>query len=163
MMYLSGWLLAMVVAIVHILIRRVKGAPRRLEIFLLYQMVFTIGLAGLFGFVGHSFFYQRTAQGIGWPPHKQFQFELAATELGWAIAGLLAIFIRKPIFWFGICLCPAALFLLAGGQHMIEMLSVGNYAAGNVWAGLADFLAPITWAVLFVWYLLSTRASHPVA
>lgn len=157
MVFLTGWILAIIFAVGHILVRRVRGADRRLEVFLLYQMVFTIGLAGLFGFVGHSFFYERTAQGIGWAPHRPFQFELAAAELGWAVAGLLAIFIRKPLFWFGICLCPAALFLLAGGQHMIEMLSAGNYAAGNVWAGLADFLAPVTWAVLFIWYLVTMR------
>jgi hypothetical protein len=159
MIFLTGWLAGIVFAIVHLLIRKAQPLDKKLEIFILYQVVFTIGLAGVFGFIGHCIFFEHTAQSIGWMPHKQFQFELGASELGWAIAGFLAILIRRPLYWLGVSIIPATMLFLAGCQHMQEVVVRGNYAPGNLWAGLADFIVPLTLLVLFIWYFRLTSRS----
>jgi hypothetical protein len=35
-------------------------------------------------------------------------------------------------------------------------VTIGNYAPGNLWAGVADFIVPLTLFVLFVWYFKVT-------
>ena len=156
MIFLMGWLCGIVVAVLHLLIRKTSSLEKKLEIFLLYQMIFTIGITGVIGFMGHCIFFERTAQSIGWVPHRQFQFELGASELGWAIAGFLGILIRKPLYWLGISIIPATMYFLAGCQHMWEVVTIGNYAPGNLWTGVADFIVPLTLFVLFIWYFKVT-------
>jgi hypothetical protein len=66
---------------VHVLIRKPRSLADRLKLFLLYQMVFAIGISGLVGFLGHCLNFEQTARSIGWVPHRQFQFELTFRTL----------------------------------------------------------------------------------
>jgi hypothetical protein len=157
MIFLGGWILGLLIALVHVVGRRTPTLAGRLEVFLLYQMVFCIGVAGLFGSYGHCLNYEMVAKSIGWVPHKQFQFELGASEFGWAIAGLLAVVIRKPLYWLGISIIPSTMYFLAGCQHLWEVVARGNYAANNIWPGVADLIVPLTLVVLFAWYYAAKR------
>ena len=160
MFFLAGWLVALILAVIHVLVAKPPTTSKKLEVFLFYQMVFCIGLAGLIGFYGHCFMYEKVAKGIGWVPHRQFQFELGVSELGWAIAGLLAVFIRRPLYWLGISITPCTMYVLAGVQHMREMVAQGNYAPYNVWPGVVDLTVPLTLAILFTWYYFATRTEQ---
>jgi hypothetical protein len=155
--FLIFWLVSIIAALVHLYVRRPTSAEKKLEMLLLYQMVFSIGVAGVIGFLGHCFNYEAVARSIGWLPHRQFQFELGSSELGWAIAGFLAIAIRRPLYWFGVSIIPSVMFFLSACQHIWEVVTTGNYAVNNVWAGIADFLVPLTLTVLFVGYYVRTR------
>jgi hypothetical protein len=164
MVFLFNWLIGIVVASLHILIRRPQGVAQKLMIFLLYQIVFTIAVSSAIGFIGHCLNYEQTARSIGWAPHRQFQFELGAFELGSAIAGFLAILIRNPLYWLGAAIAPGTMYFLAACQHMQEVVISGNYAVNNLWAGVGDFLIPLTLLVLFVWYFRlpeGNRAAGP--
>lgn len=50
----------------------------------------------------------------------------------------------------GIGVIPATMYFLAACQHMWEGVRVGNYAPNNLWPGIADFIIPLTFLVLFL-------------
>jgi hypothetical protein len=39
---------------------------------------------------------------------------------------------------------------------MWEVVTVGNYAPNNLWPGIADFIIPLTFLLLFLWYFRLT-------
>lgn len=157
MVFLFTWALGLVVAALHVLIRRSRFDRRQvIETFLVYQFVFGLGLAGLVGFMGHALNPVQTAQGIGWPPAPQFQFELAAFEIGFALAAFLCVFIRNKYYWLGVAIAPAVFFLLAAVQHVCDAAATGNLAPYNVLIVLPDVLIPLTTLVLLAWYFRST-------
>jgi hypothetical protein len=152
MMFLIFWLCALIIAVIHVLVRKPRSLEEKIKIFLFYQVVIGFVLGGLIGAIGHCIFYEQTARGIGWAPHKQFQFELGASELGWAIAGVMAIFIKKPIFWLGVSIIPMVMMIISACQHVWEMVATGNFATYNIWAGAVDFIGPLTLIILFGLY-----------
>jgi hypothetical protein len=157
MLFLLNWSLGLIFAVIHVLMRKPRVLADRLRLFLLYQMVLAIGISGLIGFLGHCLNFEQTARSIGWVPHKQFQFELGAGELGWAIAGFLSIVIRKPLYWLGVSIIPIVMCLLSAWQHIWEVIALGNYSPNNLWAGVADLIGPLTFLILFGWYFMLTR------
>jgi hypothetical protein len=66
-----------------------------------YQLTIALGLSGILVFVGHALRPTDTTARIGWPASPNFQFELGAVGLGFAIAGLLCLVIRNLYYWFG--------------------------------------------------------------
>jgi hypothetical protein len=157
MLFLINWSLGLLFAVIHVLIRKPRSLADRLKLFLLYQMVFAIGISGFVGFLGHCLNFEQTARSIGWVPHRQFQFELGAGELGWAIAGFLSIVIRNPLYWLGAGIAPSVMCLLSAGQHIWEVVALGNYSPNNLWAGVVDLIGPLTLLILFEWYFMLTR------
>lgn len=157
MIFLLLLFCAVTAATAHVLLAKQSTLQKKLEIYLLYLIVCTVGIGGVIGFLGHTLNYEQTARSIGWPPHKQFQFEIGVNELGWAIAGLLALVIRKPFYWLGISIAPIVMSLLAAYQHIREAVTVGNVAINNLWGGIADLAGAIMLIVLFVWYFLSRK------
>jgi hypothetical protein len=160
MLFLLSWGLGLIFAVIHVLIRKPRILLDKLRLFILYQMVFAIGISGLVGFLGHCLNFEQTARSIGWAPHRQFQFELGAGELGWAIAGFLSIAIRKPLYWLGVSIAPSVMCLLSAGQHTWEAIALGNYSSNNLWAGAVDLIGPLTLIILFGWYFVLTRKEY---
>ncbi len=87
MIFLVGYLAALILAAVHVVVRRGSlDTVERVRVFILYQLA--IGwLFGIVAFMGHGLDPAATAQRIGWPPHPQFQFELGSFELGAGLVG----------------------------------------------------------------------------
>jgi Family of unknown function (DUF6790) len=142
------WLLGIAVgAVTSILDSSMRTVPSVAENLLFYQMTITVGLSGLVGFVGHTLFSDRTAESIGWPTGNYFQKELGLAELGWALAGLAAVFYSGTIA-IAIVVMVSPLFVGAAVIHIIEVRERGNFSPGNYYAILPDLLIPATLIVL---------------
>ena len=153
MVFLGVWALGLIAAAIHVALGRARFSRRQvIEVFLLYQIVLGFGLAGVVGFMGHALNPVQTAQGIGWPPAPQFQFELAAFEIGFALAAFLCVFVRNQYYWLGVAIAPSVFFLLAAVQHVYDAAAQGNFAPYNVLIVAPDVLIPASVLLLLAWY-----------
>lgn len=145
-----GW----IIAILHLLLSRQPATKARIiEILLLYQLVFTVGLGGLFAFYGHAFLSNEIAEYIGWPPGNPFQLEVAYANLSFGILGLLCIWFRG-LFWAATIIGLSIWFWADAYEHLRQLMVYQNEAPGN--AGLplyTDIIVPIILITLLTGYL----------
>lgn len=116
---------ALAAGVIRILIKRPKGKAEFTSIFLLYMIFFSIGLGGLYAFMGHAFLADEVAREIGWPTGSPFQFEVAIANLAFGILGVLCVKIRGNflgccgyrILHFSMGCCIRALCTNAKGRY----------------------------------------------
>ena len=114
-----------------------------------YLFLFPLGLQGLWAFLGHVFFPERSAAAIGWAT-SQFQYEVGVANLGLGLASLYAAF-RGLEARLATAIAAACFLIGAGVIHIVDIMGKGNLAPGN--AGpimVTDFLTPIVILVLLV-------------
>jgi hypothetical protein len=148
MIFLLLWVIAIALAVFHVSMAGLWDRPlERATIFLLYQMTIALGVVGLLAFAGHVFRPAQIAIRVGWPTNPNFQFELGAACLGFAIGGLLTPWIRNRHYWLGVALGPSVFIVLAGVNHIREAIG-GNLEPYNVGTAAPDLLIPATLAWL---------------
>lgn len=140
-------------ALIHLAVsRKPRTAVRVLEIFLLWGLGFTVGVAGVLAFYAHVFRAAQTAKFIGWAPGSPFQFEIGIANLGMGVLGLLCIW-RRDDFWLATIIINAVFGWGAAVGHIMQIVRVQNYAPGNAGAILySDILVPVVLISLFVAY-----------
>ena len=114
-----------------------------------YLFLFPLGIQGLWAFVGHVFFPERSAEAIGWAP-SPFQYEVGVANLGLGLASIYAAF-RGFEARVATGIAAACFLLGAGIVHVRDIVATRNLAPGN--AGpimVTDFLTPIAVLVLLV-------------
>jgi hypothetical protein len=122
-----------VLALIIGLIASAKSSnPSKSHIILGYLFFFSVGLGGLWGFIFHAFFPALSAKMIGWAT-SPFQFEVAVANLGIGLVGIFGLRAAKPYYFAGTIFTTCFLWGAAYG-HIIQMLTVDNFAPGN--AGL---------------------------
>ncbi len=115
---------------------------------LFYQLTVSVSLSGVIGFLGHVFRSDMVAEQIGWSKGSPFQKELGYAELGFAIAGIMCIWHGKE-FWLATIVLVTPLFILAGINHLQEIIVSKNYHHHNVVTSIPDLLMPLSW--IFLW------------
>lgn len=137
--------------------KEARERARILEILLLYLLPTSIGLMGLWAFVGHMFFSAKVASLIGWPSGNPFQKEIAFANLAFGTLGILCIWIRGN-FWLATIVGQAILMWGAAGVHLHGIVVEKNYAPDNAGAILyLDILIPLILFILYVDLRLSRR------
>ena len=114
-----------------------------------YLFLFPLGVQGLWAFVGHVFFAERSAASIGWAT-SPFQYEVGVANLGLGLAAIYAAF-RGFEARLSVAIAAACFLIGAGVGHIRDIVATGNLAPGN--AGpimITDFLTPIAVLVLLV-------------
>lgn len=151
MIFLITWIIGIVLGFVTTIYNpAINSISLVCHNLLLYQMTVTLPLSGLISFVGHVFYSDRVAELIGWEKGSPFQKELGFAELGYALAGFLCIFYRGE-FWLAAIVIASPLYLLAGINHIWEMVVKKNYASHNTWTIIPDLLMPISWILLYLY------------
>ena len=146
--------LGLVVGAMHVYLDkqpRTKG--RVAEIFLLWFLVISVGIGGVFAFIGHTVFADATAASIGWPAGNPFQSEVAVANLTVGILGILCYWIRGN-FWVATVIGFSVWWLGDAVVHIREIVVAKNYAPNN--AGVTFYLAivfPVILIALLVYYL----------
>lgn len=143
-------ILALVVAAIHIAIdRKKRSVSKSLEIILLYQLVISTGLGGIFGFIGHSMRADETAKFIGWRAGSPFQFEIAIANLSFGILGVLCFWFRGN-FWTATIIGTTAFGWGAAYGHIVDIMRRQNLSPGNAgWPLYLDIAMPIVmWGLL---------------
>lgn len=155
-MYTLFFLLAVVLASLHLLLSKTPRTPLRItELLLVYLLVFSCGIGGLYAFMGHIFASDAVAQSIGWPVGSPFQLEVGATNLAFGVLGLLCIFFRG-LFPLATTIGYSIFLLGAACVHLHDIHVRGNLAEFNSGAFLyiQDFFVPLFLLGLAVIYSL---------
>jgi hypothetical protein len=145
----------LVVGAVHLYLDkqpRTKG--RVAQIFLLWLLVITVGMASIFGFIGHTVFADSIAASIGWPAGNPFQSEVAVANLSVGVLGILCYWMRGS-FWNATVIGFSIWWLGDAVVHIRSIVVEANYAPNN--AGVTfylDILVPLILIVVLVYYLL---------
>lgn len=153
MIFFIFWLIGIIVGIVTTImnpaIRTVQAISTNL---LFYQLVITLTLTGVQGFLGHVFKSDMVAEYIGWEKGSPFQKELGYAELGYGIAGVICIWMSRE-FWLATIIITSPLFIGAAIVHLKEMMKSKNFKPGNSIILLPDLIIPLS---LILLYFIST-------
>ena len=141
-----------------------EGPPVRrgfvIDRLLRYLFLFPLGIQGLWAFIGHVFFAERSAAAIGWAT-SPFQYEVGVANLGLGLAAIYAAF-RGYEARVAVGIAAACFLIGAGIGHVRDIVATGNLAPGN--AGpimVTDFLTPIVVLVLLVLASGNLRPKSP--
>ena len=158
MLSLVFLILGLVVGAVHVYMdKQPRTRGRVAQIFLLWFLVITVGVSGVFAFIGHTVFADATAHSIGWPAGNPFQSEVAVANLSVGILGILCYWIRG-IFWVATVIGFSVWWLGDAVVHIRSIVVSANYAPNN--AGVTFYLAivfPVILIALLVYYLHVNR------
>lgn len=98
--------------------------------------------------VMHTVFAKRTAANIGWQTNG-FQYEIGFASLGLGVAGIIAG-ASLPAAWLPVAVAGSIFLVLAGANHIREMIKDKNVAAGNTLILLYDFGLPISFLIALI-------------
>jgi hypothetical protein len=136
---------------VHVLLVAKDRSPGNIgRIYLSYLLPLSVGLGGLFAFVGHTLRADEVARSIGWPAGNPFQSEVAVANLAFGVLGLLCVKFRDG-FWTATILGYGVFLEGAAFVHIREILLFGNWSVNNAGPILvADVAFPILLLSLLV-------------
>ena len=118
--------------------------------FLLWFLVIGIGITGIIAVSGHFFNADEIAEKIGWPKGNPFQREIAFSNLGIGIAGVLCFFFRDG-FWLAVIVMYSVFSIGAGIGHIYEQKKNENMSEYNTGAVVAfDLLMPVVLIALWI-------------
>lgn len=128
-----------------------KTRSRWIELFLLYQLVFSLGITSIVAFFGLTFMPDHVAEITGWPA-SPFEQQLANVNLGYGLLGIMCIWYRR-LFWAATIFGFSVWILGDGIHHAWHWLVHGNDSPGNIGVPLfTDIAIPVILLVLFYYY-----------
>lgn len=153
-------LLALVIAAIHIGIKKTTGAAI-LEIVLMWQLAAGWGLSLLFGGVGHLLFPDQVAASIGWAAGSPFQREVGMWDAAMGIVGLLCLKFRDG-FWIAMIAGAGIFSVSAGIGHVWELVVHGNTAPDNAGTIMyVDIMYPVILVILYiVWRKMAAKTGN---
>jgi hypothetical protein len=154
-------ILGLVVGAVHLYLdRQPRTKGRVAQIFLLWFLVITVGIQGIFAFISHTVFADTTAASIGWPAGNPFQSEVAVANLSVGVLGILCYWMRGS-FWNATAIGFSVWWLGDAVVHIRDIMVAANYAPNNAGVTLyLDILVPVILIALLVYYLHVNRAEE---
>jgi len=140
--YIAILALGVIGFFIHLYISEIPRTPFRvLELFMTYQLVFSIGLSSFLAFYGLAFLPNFVAAYTGWPA-SPFEELLANVNLGYGVLGIMCIWFREH-FWTATIVGSSIWLLGDAGEHIYDALVNNNYAPGNVGVPLyTDIIIP---------------------
>src|SRR4051812_4747794 len=115
-LFLSIYALSVVAFLIHFftLQRKEKTFHKIVELLLLYQIVFSLGLTSLLAFIAFTWMGDYIAVLTGWPACP-FEQQMGNVNLAFGILGLLSIWFRG-FFWLATVL-GFSIWILGDGIH----------------------------------------------
>jgi len=145
--------------LLHLLISRVpKTRARTVELLLLYQLVFSIGVLGVLSFFGHTFLPLVAAKYLRWLP-SPFQQELANASLGFGVIGMMCIWYRGH-FWTATVIGSSIWLFADAVDHIVDMFYNNNFSTINT--GIVFYSDLLTPVLLIVLLILNYRLKESV-
>jgi hypothetical protein len=111
------------------------------------MLVFTVGIVGSIGFIGHIFYADEVAKMIGWLPGSPFQREVGFNDGAWGLLGFLSLYFRDK-FWLATGLGWSFFMIGADYGHIKEMVINNNFAPYNSGIIFSDTLIPLILLIL---------------
>ena len=115
-------------------------------------LVISVGIGGIWAFIGHALLSAQVAASIGWASGNPFQLEVAFANLAIGVLGILCYWIRGN-FWIATVISSSIFLIGAAYIHIINMYQFANYAPGNAGPVLyMDIIGPVILIVLLFLY-----------
>jgi hypothetical protein len=153
--------LGLIVGAVHVYLdKQPRTKARVAQIFLLWLLVITVGIQGVFAFIGHTIYADATAASIGWPAGNPFQSEVAVANLAVGVLGILCYWMRGN-FWVATTIGFSVWWLGDAVVHIRSIVVSANYAPNN--AGVTfylDILVPVILIALLAYYYHASRHEY---
>ena len=151
--FLIIYALGLIGFFIHLsLIRKEERTTGRvIELFLLYQLVFSVGITSFLSFFALTFMQDVVAENTKWPSCP-YQYELANVNLAYGVLGILCIWFRK-LFWTAVIIGFSIWIFSDAVHHYLDAVINGIYSDGNV--GLlfyTDWVIPLLLCVLLYLY-----------
>lgn len=154
------FLAAIIGATLHLFIRKKPRKTQRIiGIYLLYLIVCSIGLQGIYAWYGHTFLATQVAAQIGWP-NSPFQFEVAMANFSLGILGILSIWFGKE-FKLATVIGYCIFIYGAAYQHFVQIAN-GDHAQYNsgIFLYMGDIVIPtVILLLMFIYYHTSRTKS----
>jgi hypothetical protein len=146
--------------LVGAIVARFKGRKHGRSFEEFYATVVFVGIGIsliLLGFVPHVFFPDYIAKNIGWPTGSPFQMEVGIYNGCFGVLGLLSYKFRRGFIQATVT--GLSLFLVvAGANHLGEMIMKANYSPYNVQFIVGDWLPAFVYIFMAVKYGRSLSA-----
>lgn len=114
-----------------------------------WMLFLGMGWSILAGALMHTVFARGTAKAIGWETNG-FQYEVGFASLGIGLAGIYAASSDASAAWVAAALAGGTFLLLAGLNHIVEIIRESNYAPGNTVILISDLGVPISLLALLI-------------
>lgn len=122
----------------------------------------SVGLGGVWAFMGHAFFAEETAKSIGWPAGNPFQFEVAVTNLSYGVLGLMCLRYHGR-FWLATVIGYSVFMWGAAYGHINEIVVNNNHEPGNAGFVLyADIITPLILFALLIAFRRVAGKEQPI-
>ncbi len=144
MLQLFFIILALMAAAIHVAASPSAQSTHRsiASTYLLYLLVFYVGLMGLLSAYAHVFRPIQTSASIGWST-SPYEYEVGMADLTMGVLGILCIWIRGN-FWLATAIANAVWFLGDAIGHTRQLLLANNHAVNNSGVFLvAEFVTPV--------------------
>lgn len=152
-LFLSMYVWGVVGFLIHLFMldKSERTKKKVLELLLLYQIVFSLGMTSILAFIGLTVMPEYIAEYTGWPACP-FQQELANVNLAFGILGILSIWYRGN-FWLA-TIWGFSIWIIADGiHHIVDMVQNDNYAPGNIGINLiTDLTVPTILLIILYFY-----------
>ena len=125
-----------------------KTKGRVVELLLLYQLVFNVGILGIISFLGHTLLPIDAARYLKWLP-SPFQQELANASLGFGVIGILCIWVRNH-FWTATVIGSSVWLFGDAIQHLWDIFSDNISEANTGIVFYSDLLIPVLAVILLI-------------
>lgn len=135
-----------------------RTKARIIELLLLYQLVFSVGITSFLAFIGLNFLGNAVTNYTGWPKCP-FMQELANVNLAFGVLGIMAIWLRNS-FWIAIVVGFTIWIFGDAIHHFYDAYIYRRYTPGNL--GLlvyTDLVVPIVLCILLALYLKTHRSA----
>ena len=159
--FLSVYAFGIIAFLIHVywLPWKKRTKAKLIELFLLYQLVFSVGITSLLSFVGLTLMADDIAKYFEWPACP-FQQELGNVNLAFGVLGILCIWFRG-LFWLATIVGFSIWILGDGIHHLWLYFAYNNSSAGNIGAMLyTDMIVPVLLLILLFFYFKSKFASQ---
>jgi hypothetical protein len=108
-----------------------------------------MGWTAAVGSLMHTVFARKTAESIGWTT-SGFQYEVGFANLAVGLAGIYAGAQDEPGAWIAASIAGGVFLLLAGLNHIVEIIREKNFAPGNTAILISDLGVPISLFCLLI-------------
>ena len=119
------------------------------ELALRWMLFMGAGWSVLGGSIAHTIFARQTARDIGWESNG-FQYEVGYASLAMGLAGIYASTVDQSAAWVVSSIASGLFLLIAGINHVVDIVRKRNYAPGQTVILLSDFGIPISLFALLI-------------
>lgn len=139
-LYVGAWIAAFVLS-------ALQGRPFWDEL-LRFMLFFSVGVQGLWAFIGHCFYSEEASAHIGWKT-SPFQYEVGIANLSFGVLGILCY--GYPGLWIATSIGISIFMLGAAWGHFLDMRRNANFAPGNAGSIFyTDIFIPITLMIALI-------------